>query len=214
MEVEYFLALASCEQVGPLRKLNVEKAGQTLRRWIDDFSEGDAQRVKEIEKVTNHDLKAVEYWIKEKMKESEDFGSLSEFVHFGLTSQDINNTCIPLLFKESMNDVIVPAYRSLLDELRKLAIEWMEIPMLAHTHGQPATPTRVGKEFMVFVERLERQLTLLEATPYEAKFGGATGGFNAHKVIEQHSILFGNQLTRESRWHFPMWIGSHLETNL
>ena len=146
-----------------------------------NFSEQDAQIIKNTEKITNHDVKAVEYFIK---KEFDKLGleTFKEFIHFGLTSQDINNTAIPYSFKLALNDTYYPAINELVDILKKYAADWEHIPMLAHTHGQPASPSRLGKEIQVFVERLENQLTLLKLVPYSAKFGGATGNFNAHHI--------------------------------
>src|SRR5690606_18646298 len=148
---------------------------------FEDFSEEDALEVKKIEKVTNHDVKAVEYFLKEKLTDLglEDY---VEFIHFGLTSQDINNTATPLMLKEGMNEVIYPALEVVLALLKSRAEQWKEIPMLARTHGQPASPTRLGKELQVFVKRLENQLALVAQVPYAAKFGGATGNLNAHHV--------------------------------
>ena len=179
VEVEYFIAL--CEQ--PLPQLEGVKAStfEDLRKIYKDFSTEDAQAIKDIESVTNHDVKAVEYFIK---KEFDKLGleQYKEFIHFGLTSQDINNTAIPLSIKEAMNDVYVPRYFELLKRLEELSKDWATIPMLARTHGQPASPTRLGKEIEVFVVRLKEQFNLLNDIPSAAKFGGATGNFNAHKV--------------------------------
>ena len=179
VEIEYFIFL--CEQIPQLKSLDSEDSKRCLRDIYLDFSIEDAERVKEIENVTNHDVKAVEYFIKERF----DVLSLQEykeFIHFGLTSQDINNTSVPLSIKETLEEVYYPGIESVIGILKKYADEWMDIPMLAKTHGQPASPTRLGKEVMVFVYRLEKQLKLLKATPISAKFGGATGNFNAHKV--------------------------------
>ena len=179
VEIEYFIALTEfLPQLGELDKADVK---EELRKIYRDFSEADASRVKEIETVTNHDVKAVEYFIKEKTDHllAEKY---HEFIHFGLTSQDINNTSVPLSIKEALEEVYYPGIEELIATLRKYAEEWMGIPMLARTHGQPASPTRLGKEVMVFVYRLERQLELLKAVPISAKFGGATGNFNAHHV--------------------------------
>jgi adenylosuccinate lyase len=179
VEVEYFISL--CELPLPQLK-DVDKAVfPKLRKVVDDFSEGDALRVKETEKVTNHDVKAVEYFVKEKFDE---FGlqQYKEFIHFGLTSQDINNTSVPLSLKDALNDVYYPMLEELIGKLRKQAGEWDGIAMLAKTHGQPASPTRLGKEIMVFVSRLEGQLKLLKSIPLSAKFGGATGNYNAHNA--------------------------------
>ncbi|MCF8237104.1 MAG: adenylosuccinate lyase [Saprospiraceae bacterium] len=145
------------------------------------FTAQDAERIKEIEAVTNHDVKAVEYYLREKF-EARGLRAHVEFIHFGLTSQDINNTAVPLSQMEAFHDHLVPTLVKLIDRLKELANEWKDIPMLARTHGQPASPTRLGKEFMVFVERLEKQLVMLKAVPFAAKFGGATGNFNAHVV--------------------------------
>ena len=179
VEVEYFIAL--CEL--PLPQLaNFPKERYTdLRRLYQKFSEKEALKVKEIEQTTNHDVKAVEYFIKEAF----DYLQLQpykEFIHFGLTSQDINNTAIPLSIKEAVQQVYLPALEQLLGKLRSLVVQWKEVPLLARTHGQPASPTRLGKEFEVFVVRMEQQLQTLIAVPYAAKFGGATGNYNAHKV--------------------------------
>ena len=156
-------------------------AGDALRDLYRRFALADAERVKLIERTTNHDVKAVEYLLKEKM-EALGLGAFKEFVHFGLTSQDINNTAIPLSIKEALAEVCLPALKELREKLAALADEWHAVPMLAHTHGQPASPTRLGKELMVFVERLDRQTAQLQAIEIPAKFGGATGNFNAHHV--------------------------------
>ena len=177
VEVEYFIAL--CEI--PLPQLAGVSAAQceALRGLYRDFTAADAARVKEIEAVTNHDVKAVEYIIKEKM-DALGLGGVKEFVHFGLTSQDINNTAVPLSIREALDAVYYPAVEEVRDKLAAMADEWRGVPMLARTHGQPASPTSLGKEFMVFVERLEKQLAMLHAIAVPAKFGGATGNFNAH----------------------------------
>ena len=177
VEVEYFIAL--CEI--PLPQLAGVSAAQceALRGLYRDFTAADAARVKEIEAVTNHDEKAVEYIIKEKM-DALGLGGVKEFVHFGLTSQDINNTAVPLSIREALDAVYYPAVEEVRDKLAAMADEWRGVPMLARTHGQPASPTSLGKEFMVFVERLEKQLAMLHAIAVPAKFGGATGNFNAH----------------------------------
>lgn len=179
VEIEYFIAL--CEI--PLPQLSSFDKGQfgQLREIYTEFGAREANEIKEIEKTTNHDVKAVEYFIKsafDKLKLS----AYKEFIHFGLTSQDINNTAIPLSIKEAMNAVYVPNYFKIFDKLKMLANEWAEIPMLARTHGQPASPTRLGKEIAVFTERLKEQFNLLNDIPSAAKFGGATGNYNAHKV--------------------------------
>ena len=177
VEIEYFIAL--CEL--PLEQLkSFDSANFTaLRNIYNNFTAEDAQKVKEIEKVTNHDVKAVEYFIKDEFKKLgiERYG---EFVHFGLTSQDINNTSVPLSLLEGIRDAYMPALNEVIGILEDFSKEWENVPMLAHTHGQPASPTRLGKEIYVFVARLKEQLRLLEQVPYSAKFGGATGNFNAH----------------------------------
>ncbi|CAN5477100.1 adenylosuccinate lyase [soil metagenome] len=179
IEIEYFIYL--CEYNIPnLNNLDKDKYG-VLRDIFKNFSEDDATAIKNWEKITNHDVKAVEYFLKEKF-DSLNLSSFKEFIHFGLTSQDINNTAIPLLFKDSIENLYLPLLERLTDLLTFLSEEWKDIPMLARTHGQPASPTRLGKEMKVFVVRLEQQLTLLEQIPYSSKFGGATGNFNAHQV--------------------------------
>ncbi len=192
VEIEYFIAL--CEL--PLAQLAGFDKGQygALRRIYEDFSPSDAQRVKEIEQTTNHDVKAVEYFIKEKM-DALGLGDEREFVHFGLTSQDINNTATPYSLKAAMSDVYYPALDELIGKLATLADEWSDVPLLAHTHGQPASPTVLGKEIRVFVERLEKQRDMLQTVPYPAKFGGATGNFNAHSVAypEVDWVSFANR---------------------
>lgn len=192
IEIEYFIAL--CEW--PIPQLSGVEPSQfpSLRGLYENFSEADALRIKEIEKTTNHDVKAVEYFIKEKLKGSPVEPYL-EFVHFGLTSQDINNTAIPLLLDEALTTEITPLYQQVYVRLQQLAEQWKDIPMLAKTHGQPASPTRLGKELMVFVERIEKQLLLLSGLPSAAKFGGATGNFNAHFVAYPNEDWkkFGNK---------------------
>lgn len=179
IEVEYFISL--CEI--PLPQLSEVKSElyPELRSLYTNFSESDALAVKEIEKTTNHDVKAVEYFIKEKMK-ALGLSSSLEFVHFGLTSQDINNTSVPLSLKDALNEVYYPMLNEVVSTLKSFAKNWNQIPLLARTHGQPASPTTLGKELYVFVERIEIQLKQLKAVPHSAKFGGATGNFNAHKV--------------------------------
>ena len=179
VEIEYFIAL--CEiPLAQLEDFNTDLFDD-LRKIYIDFTAEDAQKIKDIEKVTNHDVKAVEYFIKEQF-DALNLQKYKEFIHFGLTSQDINNTAIPLSIKEAMNDVFVPHYLEVLEKLQELVIEWKDISMLARTHGQPASPTRLGKEIDVFVVRLKEQFNLLNDIPSAAKFGGATGNFNAHKV--------------------------------
>jgi adenylosuccinate lyase len=178
VEVEYFIALTyALPELSDFSKEMEVK----LRGLFKNFSEADATTIKEIEKTTNHDVKAVEYFIKKKFDEL-GLSSYKEFIHFGLTSQDINNTAIPLSLKEYMEREFLPALQKLVAELTQLSVQWKDIPMLARTHGQPASPTRLGKEVYVFVERIHKQLELLQTIPYSAKFGGATGNFNAHHV--------------------------------
>lgn len=182
VEIEYFIAL--CEL--PLPQLESISADKTLHETLRDiyrkFSEADAARVKEIESVTNHDVKAVEYFIKEQFDRIGGLESYKEFIHFGLTSQDINNTSVPLSLKEALEEVYYPMMEELISQLVQYAQEWKDIPMLAKTHGQPASPTRLGKEIYVFAYRLQRQLDNLKACRISAKFGGATGNYNAHHV--------------------------------
>ena len=177
VEIEYFIALCELplEQLKSFDQTNFE----ALRNIYKNFSTEDAQKVKDIEKITNHDVKAVEYFIKDEFKKLgiEKYG---EFVHFGLTSQDINNTSVPLSLLEGIRDAYMPALNEVIAILEEFSKEWENVSMLAHTHGQPASPTRLGKEIYVFVARLKEQLRLLEQVPYSAKFGGATGNFNAH----------------------------------
>ena len=204
VEIEYFIAL--CELPLPQLK-NFDKAlFPQLREIYQNFTEVDAQRVKDIEKVTNHDVKAVEYFIKEKLDEMEKnclgegyFEQSREFIHFGLTSQDINNTSVPLSVKEALNNVFIPQVEELIAQLNEYAEEWKDVPMLAKTHGQPASPTRLGKEIMVFVYRLNEQLQQLKACKHTAKFGGATGNYNAHHVAypEYDWRAFGNKFVSE-----------------
>ncbi len=179
VEVEYFIAL--CELPLPQLEQVDKHSFIALREIYSEFTTEDAQSIKDIEKVTNHDVKAVEYFIKEKF-DGLGLEKYKEFIHFGLTSQDINNTAIPLSLKDAMNQVYVPHLLEVVDHLKQLVDEWENIPLLARTHGQPASPTRLGKEIEVFVVRLEEQLNLLNDIPSAAKFGGATGNFNAHKV--------------------------------
>ena len=197
VEIEYFIAL--CELPLPqLQGFDVARFDE-LRDIYRLFSEADAQRVKDIEKITNHDVKAVEYFIKEKLDEMGDFDAYKEFIHFGLTSQDINNTSVPLSVKEALADVLVPQIEELIAQLQTYADQWADVPMLAKTHGQPASPTRLGKEVMVFVYRLTQQLHELKSVPMTAKFGGATGNFNAHHVAyPQYDWRdFGNRFVSE-----------------
>lgn len=180
VEIEYFITL--CELPLPQLADFPESLFGTLRSFYQNFTEADGARVKDIESVTNHDVKAIEYFIKEKFDEVGGLDKFKEFIHFGLTSQDINNTSFPLMLKEAVEQTYVPLLQELIDQLNAYAEEWKDIPMLAKTHGQPASPTRLGKEVKVFAYRLERQLALLKACPMTAKFGGATGNFNAHHV--------------------------------
>ena len=179
VEVEYFIAL--CELPLPQLAAFPKEKYTDLRKLYQNFTEEEALKVKEIEQTTNHDVKAVEYFIKEAFDKLQ-LEKYKEFIHFGLTSQDINNTAIPLSIKEAVQQVYLPALEQLLSKLRSLVTQWKDIPLLARTHGQPASPTRLGKEFEVFVVRIEQQLQTLIAVPYAAKFGGATGNYNAHKV--------------------------------
>ena len=180
VEIEYFIML--CEL--PLKQLEGFDATlfPTLRGIYENFSEADAERIKAIESVTNHDVKAIEYFIKEKFDAIGGLDTFKEFIHFGLTSQDINNTSLPMMLKDSLDEVYCPMLQEMIDQLKAYAEEWKDIPMLAKTHGQPASPTKLGKEVMVFVYRLETQLKQLKACPVSGKFGGATGNFNAHNV--------------------------------
>ena len=197
VEVEYFIAL--CEL--PLPQLAGVRAEvfPALRALYADFTSEDAARIKEIEKVTNHDVKAVEYFLKEKFDAMGGMEAYKEFIHFGLTSQDINNTSVPLSVKEALAEVYYPQIEELVSQLEQYATEWADVPMLAKTHGQPASPTRLGKEIMVFVYRLQQQLDALKACPLTAKFGGATGNFNAHHVAYPSFDwkAFGNRFVAE-----------------
>ena len=196
VEIEYFIAL--CELPLPQLKGVNTSVFDDLRAIYTSFSTQDALAIKDIEKVTNHDVKAVEYFIKDKF-DALGLNDYKEFIHFGLTSQDINNTAIPLSIKDAMNDAYVPEYFEVLKTLKKLAKDWENIPMLARTHGQPASPTRLGKEIEVFAVRLEEQFNLLNDIPSAAKFGGATGNFNAHKVAYPNIDwrAFGSKFVQE-----------------
>ena len=179
VEIEYFISL--CELPLP-QLINVKKdLFLKLRSYYNDFSDKDAQRVKDIELTTNHDVKAVEYFIKEKM-DLDGIGEAKEFVHFGLTSQDINNTAVPMSIMDALKDIYLPSLNNLVDDIEKLSIQFSSVAMLAKTHGQPASPTRLGKELYVFVERIVQQLEILKSVTHAGKFGGATGNFNAHHV--------------------------------
>ena len=181
VEIEYFITL--CELPLPQLEQFDHSLFEPLRDIYRQFTVADAQRVKDIEGVTNHDVKAVEYFIKERLAALSGFpAQAKEFIHFGLTSQDINNTSVPLSIKEALADVYIPLLEELIEQLHDFSEEWRNVPMLAKTHGQPASPTRLGKELMVYVYRLEEQLRSLKDTPVTAKFGGATGNFNAHHV--------------------------------
>ena len=197
VEIEYFITL--CELPLPqLASFDMTRF-ESLRDIYRNFSEGDAARIKEIESVTNHDVKAVEYFIKEQFDKLGGLEPYKEFIHFGLTSQDINNTSVPLSIKDALEEVYYPQIQKLIDQLTAYAEEWKNIPMLAKTHGQPASPTRLGKEIMVFAYRLNRQLAVLKACPLTAKFGGATGNYNAHHVAypDFDWKAFGNKFVAE-----------------
>ena len=197
VEIEYFISL--CELPLPqLASFDKQLFGK-LRNIYDNFTEEDAARVKEIESITNHDVKAVEYFIKEQFDKIGGLDAYKEFIHFGLTSQDINNTSVPLSILEALKDVYYPQVEELIAQLQQYADEWKDVPMLAKTHGQPASPTRLGKEIEVFVYRLQEQLESLKACKLTAKFGGATGNFNAHHVAypEYDWKAFGNKFVNE-----------------
>ncbi|TCD08428.1 adenylosuccinate lyase [Pedobacter frigidisoli] len=197
VEIEYFIALCEINLPG---LENFDKSLYTQLRLIhENFSETDALEIKETEKVTNHDVKAVEYFIKNKF-DSLSLQDYKEFIHFGLTSQDINNTAIPYSIKLALNNSYYPAISSLIEKINALATDWKDIPMLAFTHGQPASPTKLGKEFLVFAERLSIQLKNLKAIPNSAKFGGATGNFNAHHIAypQVNWVDFSNQFVNET----------------
>ena len=193
VEVEYFIALSERLKAVRPQLAAVAAKVESLRDIYRQFTDDDAQAIKDIEKTTNHDVKAVEYFLKGKFDQM-GLSDLKEFIHFGLTSQDINNTSVPLSMKECHDEVLLPAYRRVLAMLDERAEEWKDIPMLAHTHGQPASPTTLGKEWGVFAYRLRRQLDELERIPFTAKFGGATGNFNAHLAAfpEVDWRAFGN----------------------
>jgi len=194
VEVEYFIALGKKKFFGITTKdIN------SLRKIYETFSPEQALEIKQIEKTTNHDVKAVEYYIKGELEKLK-LGHLKEWVHFGLTSQDVNNTAVPLSWKDALENEFYPAIATLILQLKKMAAAWKNIPMLARTHGQPASPTRLGKEIAVFAERLASQLQLLQSVPYSCKFGGATGNFNAHYVAypKTNWIKFGNDFCNHS----------------
>ena len=197
VEIEYFITL--CELPLPQLASFNHDLFDALRNIYRNFTEADAARVKDIEKVTNHDVKAVEYFIKEEFDKIGGLDSYREFIHFGLTSQDINNTSVPLSIKEALEECYYPQLEELISQLNDYAQEWADVPMLAKTHGQPASPTRLGKEVMVFVYRLRQQLAQLKACPITAKFGGATGNYNAHHVAypTYDWRAFGNRFVSE-----------------
>lgn len=197
VEIEYFITL--CELPLPQLASFDHALFARLRQIYLSFSEADAQRVKDIEMMTNHDVKAVEYFIKEEFDKIGGLDAYKEFIHFGLTSQDINNTSVPLSVKDALNEVFCPQVEEVIDQLQQYADEWRDVPMLAKTHGQPASPTRLGKEIMVFVYRLQEQLATLRACKLTAKFGGATGNYNAHHVAypDYDWKSFGNRFVSE-----------------
>ena len=197
VEIEYFITL--CELPLPQLGSFDHALFARLRQIYLSFSEADAQRVKDIEMITNHDVKAVEYFIKEEFDKIGGLDAYKEFIHFGLTSQDINNTSVPLSVKDALNEVFCPQVEEVIDQLQQYADEWRDVPMLAKTHGQPASPTRLGKEIMVFVYRLQEQLATLRACKLTAKFGGATGNYNAHHVAypDYDWKSFGNRFVSE-----------------
>ena len=197
VEIEYFITL--CELPLPQLASFDHALFARLRQIYLSFSEADAQRVKDIEMITNHDVKAVEYFIKEELDKIGGLDAYKEFIHFGLTSQDINNTSVPLSVKDALNEVFCPQVEEVIDQLQQYADEWRDVPMLAKTHGQPASPTRLGKEIMVFVYRLQEQLATLRACKLTAKFGGATGNYNAHHVAypDYDWKSFGNRFVSE-----------------
>ena len=197
VEVEYFISL--CELPLPQLENFDAKLYEPLRKIYLEFSDDDAQEVKEIESTTNHDVKAVEYFLKERFNRLKII-EYKEFIHFALTSQDINNTATPLLIKESVEDIFLPNYLQMMEKLIELKDEWANIPLLARTHGQAASPTLLGKEIMVFIERLERQMGLLNMVPFSAKFGGATGNFNAHHIAypEVDWVTFSNEFVEDT----------------
>ena len=210
VEIEYYISLCKL----PLPQLeNVDEAIFTdLRKIYVDFTDRDAGRVKEIEKTTNHDVKAVEYFIKEKLADS-NLKEQLEFIHFGLTSQDINNTAVPLSLRDAIEDVFLVELNEIISQLNAFAIEWKDVPMLARTHGQPASPTRLGKEIMVYADRLKEQYNGLIGTPFSAKFGGATGNFNAHHVAypEIDWIEFANEFVNDTLGLYRTQITTQVE---
>ncbi|MBT3622407.1 MAG: adenylosuccinate lyase [Flavobacteriales bacterium] len=197
VEIEYFIALCN-SSILQLNHFPTEKFA-TLRDLYNNFNESDAQRIKDIESITNHDVKAVEYFIKEEFDKL-GLQEFKEFIHFGLTSQDINNTAVPYSIKEAVNEIYLPQLNGIIALLKNRADQWKAIPLLARTHGQAASPTRMGKEIQVFIERIEKQLVLLDTIPFSAKFGGATGNFNAHHVAfpEIDWVSFANSFTADA----------------
>lgn len=197
VEIEYFIALCETGLAG-LSSFDRSNYGK-LREIFTGFNDADAQEVKDTEKVTNHDVKAVEYFIKKRF-DNLGLQEFKEFIHFGLTSQDINNTAIPYTFKLALTEVYYPQITKLIERIKELAADWKDVPLLAHTHGQPASPTKLGKEFLVFAERLEIQLASLKQIPNSAKFGGATGNFNAHHIAYPQIswVEFSNQFVNET----------------
>ena len=197
VEIEYFIALCEAKIAG-LENFDT-KLYPSLKAIYQNFNEADAEEVKKTESITNHDVKAVEYFIKSKFDQL-NLQPYKEFIHFGLTSQDINNTAIPYTFKLGLDEVYFPAVAELIEKITALAKEWADVPLLAHTHGQPASPTKLGKEFMVFAERLSVQLQNLQSIPNNAKFGGATGNFNAHFIAFPKTdwVAFSNQFVNET----------------
>ncbi|WP_316809871.1 adenylosuccinate lyase [Pedobacter heparinus] len=196
VEIEYFIAL--CEAGLPGLDQFDKASYPKLRQIHEQFDDTHAQEIKDTEKITNHDVKAVEYFIKKQFDQL-GLADYKEFIHFGLTSQDINNTAIPFTFKLALDEVYYPAITALIDKIKGLASEWAAVPLLAHTHGQPASPTKLGKEFLVFAERLEIQLKTLKSIPNSAKFGGATGNFNAHHIAYPgiNWVNFSNNFVNE-----------------
>lgn len=210
VEVEYYISLCKL----PLPQLEGVEENQfaDLRKIYVDFSDADAERVKEIEKTTNHDVKAVEYFIKEKLDNS-NLKEQLEFIHFGLTSQDINNTAVPLSLRDAIEDVYLVELNDIISQLNAFAIEWKDVPMLARTHGQPASPTRLGKEIMVYADRLKEQYNGLIDTPFSAKFGGATGNFNAHHIAypDIDWIEFANEFVNDTLGLYRTQITTQVE---
>ncbi|MDR1644410.1 MAG: adenylosuccinate lyase [Tannerellaceae bacterium] len=198
VEVEYFIALTT--YIPQLNPLLTKENKEVLRNIYRSFGNKDAERIKDIEKTTNHDVKAVEYYLKEKLETLPSLRKQKEYIHFGLTSQDINNTAVPLSLKDALNEFYYPELQNIINRLNARAEEWKDIPMLARTHGQPASPTRLGKEVTVFAYRLEQQIAMLKTIPISAKFGGATGNFNAHQAAyPQHDWqLFGNTFVNQT----------------